>query len=47
MRPGNNGLFIPGPTDLPHPLRFARDLPIEDQRAPDFPAFTLGLFADP
>ncbi len=46
MRPGNNGLFIPGPTNLPHPLRFAMDLPLEDQRAPDFPNLTLGLFED-
>mgnify|MGYP004281888257 CR=1 FL=1 len=46
MRSGNNGLFIPGPTNLPHPLRFSNDLPLKDQRAPDFPNLTLGLFED-
>jgi alanine-glyoxylate transaminase/serine-glyoxylate transaminase/serine-pyruvate transaminase len=46
MRPGNNALFIPGPTNLPPALRFAMDLPLEDQRAPDFPELTLGLFRD-
>ena len=46
MRAGNNGLFVPGPTNLPHPLRCAMDIPLEDHRAPDFPSLTLGLFAD-
>lgn len=46
MRTGNNGLFVPGPTNLPPTLRFAMDLPLEDQRAPDFPDFTLRLFDD-
>ena len=46
MRPGNNGLFIPGPTNLPAALRVAMDLPLEDQRAPDFPDFTLMLLDD-
>lgn len=46
MRTGNNALFIPGPTNLPNRLRQAMDLPLEDQRAPDFPTFTLGLFRD-
>ncbi len=44
--PGRNALFIPGPTNMPHALRTAMDVPLEDQRAPDFPAFTLGLFRD-
>ncbi len=46
MRVGNQGLFIPGPTNIPNRLRQAMDLPLEDQRAPDFPSFTLKLFED-
>jgi len=46
MTPGRNALFIPGPTNLPDALRRAMDIALEDQRAPDFPAFTLGLFRD-
>jgi alanine-glyoxylate transaminase / serine-glyoxylate transaminase / serine-pyruvate transaminase len=44
--PGRNMLFIPGPTNMPDAVRLAMDIPLEDQRAPDFPAFTLGLFQD-
>jgi alanine-glyoxylate transaminase/serine-glyoxylate transaminase/serine-pyruvate transaminase len=43
---GTNALFIPGPTNLPTPIRQAIDRPMEDQRAPDLPNFTLPLFAD-
>jgi len=43
---GPNALFIPGPTNLPNELRLAMDIPLEDQRAPDFPAFTIQLFKD-
>jgi len=43
---GRNALFIPGPTNMPDAVRLAMDIPLEDQRAPDFPAFTLGLFQD-
>jgi alanine-glyoxylate transaminase/serine-glyoxylate transaminase/serine-pyruvate transaminase len=43
---GRNALFIPGPTNMPDAVRLAMDVPLEDQRAPDFPAFTLGLFQD-
>ena len=46
MKTGFNGLFIPGPTNMPHQLRMAMDIPLEDQRAADFPAFTLDLFRD-
>lgn len=46
MHTGSNALFIPGPTNLPHSLRAAMDIPLEDQRAPDFPAFSLGLLRD-
>ncbi len=41
-----NALFIPGPTNMPEAVRRAMDIPLEDQRAPDFPAFSLGLFRD-
>ncbi len=44
--PGRNALFIPGPTNMPDAIRVAMDLPLEDQRSPDFPALTLGLFQD-
>lgn len=43
---GFNALFIPGPTNMPSAIRQAMDIPLEDQRGPEFPAFTLGLFAD-
>ncbi len=43
---GFTGLFIPGPTNMPFPVRAAMDIPLEDQRSPDFPAFTLPLFRD-
>jgi alanine-glyoxylate transaminase/serine-glyoxylate transaminase/serine-pyruvate transaminase len=44
--PGRPGLFIPGPTNMPEAVRRALDVALEDHRAPDFPAFTLGLFDD-
>jgi alanine-glyoxylate transaminase/serine-glyoxylate transaminase/serine-pyruvate transaminase len=44
--PARNALFIPGPTNIPEAIRRAMDVPQEDQRAPDFPKFTLGLFRD-
>ena len=43
---GFHGLFIPGPTNMPFAVRQAMDVALEDQRAPDFPAFTLPLFRD-
>ena len=43
---GFHGLFIPGPTNMPFAVRQAMDVPLEDQRSPDFPAFTLPLFRD-
>ena len=39
-------LFIPGPTNIPEPVRKAMNLRMEDMRAPDFPKFTLPLFED-
>ena len=44
--PGIRGLFIPGPTNVPDRVRRAMDIPMEDQRAPDLPHFTLPLFED-
>ena len=43
---GVRGLFIPGPTNVPEAVRKAIDIPMEDHRAPDMPAFVLPLFAD-
>ena len=43
---GIRGLFIPGPTNVPQAVRLAMDIAMEDQRAPDLPAFTLPLFED-
>lgn len=43
---GTKGLFIPGPTNVPQAVRLAMDIAMEDQRAPDLPAFTLPLFED-
>ncbi len=42
----NNPVFIPGPTNIPERLRRAMMVTTEDQRSPDFPKFTLPLFAD-
>ena len=43
---GRNHLFIPGPTNIPERVRQALAAPMEDQRAPDVPKFTLPLFND-
>jgi len=43
---GPKSLFVPGPTNVPEAVRKAIDIPMEDHRAPDLPAFTLPLFAD-
>ena len=44
--PGRKFLAIPGPTNVPERVRQAMAIPMEDQRAPDLPAFTLPLFED-
>ena len=44
--PGFKGMFVPGPTNMPFRVRQAMDVALEDHRAPDFPEFTLPLFAD-
>jgi len=46
MRTGINHLFIPGPTNVPEVVLQAMNVPMQDQRAHDFPELTLGLFAD-
>ena len=43
---GFKGLSVPGPTNMPFEVRQAMDVALEDHRAPDFPEFTLPLFAD-
>jgi alanine-glyoxylate transaminase/serine-glyoxylate transaminase/serine-pyruvate transaminase len=44
--PGFKGMYVPGPTNMPFRIRQAMDVALEDHRAPDFPQFTLPLFAD-
>jgi alanine-glyoxylate transaminase/serine-glyoxylate transaminase/serine-pyruvate transaminase len=39
-------MYVPGPTNMPFRIRQAMDVALEDHRAPDFPQFTLPLFAD-
>ena len=43
---GNNGLFIPGPTNIPDQVRQALNVASQDMRVPDFGEFTLPLFRD-
>jgi len=43
---GFKTLAIPGPTNMPYEVQRAMEVPLEDHRAPDFPNFTLPLFAD-
>ena len=43
---GFTQLFVPGPTNVPEVVRQAMNMPMEDMRAPDYPAFTRGLFTD-
>ena len=46
MRTGTNHLFVPGPTNVPEPVRRAMNVAMEDQRGPEFGALTLGILAD-
>lgn len=46
MPTGQTHLYIPGPTNVPEVVRQAMNVPMQDMRAPDFGALTLGLFAD-
>jgi alanine-glyoxylate transaminase / serine-glyoxylate transaminase / serine-pyruvate transaminase len=43
---GRNFLFVPGPTNIPERIRRAMDVPLEDHRAIDFPAFAKPLLED-
>lgn len=43
---GRNALFVPGPTNMPDPIRRAMEGSLEDHRAPDFPELTHGLLRD-
>ena len=47
MRTGTNHLFIPGPTNVPEAVRRAMNVPMQDQRAPDFGDLTLGILDGP
>lgn len=46
MRTGQTHLFIPGPTNIPEPVRRAMNVPMQDMRASDFGDLTLSLFDD-
>jgi alanine-glyoxylate transaminase/serine-glyoxylate transaminase/serine-pyruvate transaminase len=43
---GYQHLFIPGPTNVPEPVRQSMNIPMEDMRAPDFGDFVSGLLRD-
>ncbi len=43
---GTQHLFIPGPTNVPEPVRQSMNIPMEDMRAPDFPDFVQRLLCD-
>lgn len=46
MRTGINHLFIPGPTNVPEPVRQAMNVPMQDHRAHDFGAPNMAIFRD-
>jgi alanine-glyoxylate transaminase/serine-glyoxylate transaminase/serine-pyruvate transaminase len=46
LRTGINHLFIPGPTNVPEPVRRAMNVAMEDQRGPEFGALGLGILSD-
>ena len=46
MMHGTPGLFVPGPTNVPESVRKAIDVPMEDHRSPDLPAFIIPLLQD-
>jgi alanine-glyoxylate transaminase/serine-glyoxylate transaminase/serine-pyruvate transaminase len=43
---GFTQLFVPGPTNVPEAVRQAMNMPMEDMRAPTYPAFTRPLLED-
>jgi alanine-glyoxylate transaminase/serine-glyoxylate transaminase/serine-pyruvate transaminase len=44
--PGQQFLFVPGPTNVPHEVLSAIHCPMEDHRSPDIPKLTIPLFED-
>lgn len=46
MLTGQKGLFVPGPTNIPHDVQRAMNISMEDHRAPDLPEFILPLLDD-
>lgn len=46
MKTGIHHLCIPGPTNVPEAVRRAMNVTMQDHRAPDFGALTLGLVRD-
>lgn len=42
---GRNGLFVPGPTNIPDRVLRAMVVPMEDHRSPKFPKLTLACLA--
>ena len=42
---GRNGLFVPGPTNVPDRVQRAMVVPMEDHRSPKFPKLTLECLA--
>jgi alanine-glyoxylate transaminase/serine-glyoxylate transaminase/serine-pyruvate transaminase len=46
MKTGTHHLCIPGPTNVPEAVRRAMNVTMQDHRAPDFGALTLGLVRD-
>lgn len=42
---GRNGLFVPGPTNVPDRILRAMVVPMEDHRSPKFPKLTLEVLA--
>lgn len=39
-------LFIPGPTNVPEPIRMAMNVAMQDMRSPEYPKLTLPIFED-
>ena len=39
---GRNGLFVPGPTNVPERVLRAMVVPMEDHRSPKFPQLKIG-----
>ena len=44
--PGRNYLFAPGPTHIPKVVQNAKNVPMEDHRAPDYPELDKPILRD-